>query len=147
MAAQKSAILRRQKKRIGWLPHQGLIKALMVYKIMKKFLVRLSKVKLLELWSVCGFASASSPTMHFDCPLHPPNKCFGYFTASSHAGVFAGARISALPTKGGTKYELPIGDKIVETLFLNRVTSENKRIRTPPLSPPFKVGVCVVFYR
>ena len=37
--------------------------------------------------------------------------------------------------------------KIVETLYLNRVTSENKRIRTPPLSPPFKVGVFVVFYR
>ena len=40
-----------------------------------------------------------------------------------------------------------IGDKIVETLYLKRVTSENKRIRTPPLSPPFKVGVFVVFYR
>ena len=40
-----------------------------------------------------------------------------------------------------------IGDKIVETLFFNRVISENKRIRTPPLSPPFKVGVFVVFYR
>ena len=43
--------------------------------------------------------------------------------------------------------ESTIGDKIVETLYLNRVTSENKRIRTPPLSPPFKVGVFVVFYR
>ena len=40
-----------------------------------------------------------------------------------------------------------IGGKIVETLYLNRVISENKRIRTPPLSPPFKVGVFVVFYR
>ena len=40
-----------------------------------------------------------------------------------------------------------IGDKIVESLYLNRVISENKRIRTPPLSPPFKVGVFVVFYR
>ena len=39
-----------------------------------------------------------------------------------------------------------IGDKSVETLHLNRVTSENKRIRTPPLSPLFKVGVFVVFY-
>ena len=39
-----------------------------------------------------------------------------------------------------------IGDESVETLYLNRVTSENKRIRTPPLSPPFKVGVFVVFY-
>ena len=40
-----------------------------------------------------------------------------------------------------------IGDKIVETLYLNRVTSENKRIPTPSLSPPFKVRVFVVFYR
>ena len=40
-----------------------------------------------------------------------------------------------------------IGDKIVETLYLDRVISENKRILTPPLSPPFKVGVFVVFYR
>ena len=40
-----------------------------------------------------------------------------------------------------------IGNKIVETLYLNRVTLENKRIRTPPLSPPFQVGVFVVFYR
>ena len=40
-----------------------------------------------------------------------------------------------------------MGDKIVETLYLNRVTAENKRIRTPSLSPPFKVGVFVVFYR
>ena len=40
-----------------------------------------------------------------------------------------------------------IGDKIVKTLYLNRVNSENKRIRTPPLFPPFKVGVFVVFYR
>ena len=40
-----------------------------------------------------------------------------------------------------------IGNKIVETLYLNRVILENKRIRTPSLSPPFKVGVFVVFYR
>ena len=32
-------------------------------------------------------------------------------------------------------------------LHLKRVTSENKTIHTPPLSPPFKVGVFVVFYR
>ena len=38
-----------------------------------------------------------------------------------------------------------IGDKTVETLYSNRVTSENKRIRTPRLSPPYKVGVFVVF--
>ena len=37
-----------------------------------------------------------------------------------------------------------IDDKIVETLFSNRVTSENKRIHTPP--PPFhsKLG-CLLF--
>ena len=40
-----------------------------------------------------------------------------------------------------------IGDKIVETLYSKGVTSENKRIRTPPLPPPFKVGVFVVFCR
>ena len=38
-----------------------------------------------------------------------------------------------------------ISDKIVETLHWNRVTSENKRIHTPPLSSPFKVEVFVVF--
>ena len=49
---------------------------------------------------------------------------------------------------GTLSIDIPtIGDKIVETFFLNRVISENKRIRTPPLSPPFKVGVFVVFYR
>ena len=47
----------------------------------------------------------------------------------------------------GKFINLSIGDKIVETLYLNRVFSENKRIRTPPPSPPFKVGVFVVFYR
>ena len=29
----------------------------------------------------------------------------------------------------------------------NGVTSENKRMRTHSLSPPFKVGMFVVFYR
>ena len=38
-----------------------------------------------------------------------------------------------------------IGEKIVENS--NRVTSENTRIRTPPLSPPFKVGLFVIFCR
>ena len=40
-----------------------------------------------------------------------------------------------------------IHNKIVETLYSNRITSENKRIHTPPLSPPFKGGVFVVFFR
>ena len=35
--------------------------------------------------------------------------------------------------------------QIVETLYSHRVTSENIRIHSPPLSPPFKVGVFVVF--
>ena len=38
-----------------------------------------------------------------------------------------------------------IADKIVETLYSNRVTPENKSIHTPPLSPSFKVGVFAVF--
>ena len=37
-----------------------------------------------------------------------------------------------------------IGDKIVETLYLNRVTSENKRIRTLPCPLHSKLG-CLLF--
>ena len=54
---------------------------------------------------------------------------------------------SSAKSENFSRGQATIGDKIVETLFLNRVISENKRIRTPPLSPPFKVGVFVVFYR
>ena len=43
--------------------------------------------------------------------------------------------------------EATIGDKIVETLYSNRVTSKNKNFPHPFLSPPFKVRVFVVFYR
>ena len=39
-----------------------------------------------------------------------------------------------------------IGDKIVQTLYSNSITSENKTIRTPPLPPPFKVVVVVVVF-
>lgn len=39
-----------------------------------------------------------------------------------------------------------ISDKIVETLYSNSVSSKNKAIHTPPLSPPFKIVVFVVFY-
>ena len=35
------------------------------------------------------------------------------------------------------------GEKIVETSYSNRATSENIRIHTPPLSAPFKVGLFV----
>ena len=37
-----------------------------------------------------------------------------------------------------------IGDKTVETLYSNRVTLENKRIHTPPLSLHSKFG-CLLF--
>ena len=40
--------------------------------------------------------------------------------------------------------EPAIGDKKVQTFVLKRVTSEDKRIHTPPLSPPFKVE-CLLF--
>ena len=43
--------------------------------------------------------------------------------------------------------QVTIGDKIVETLYSNGLTSENKTTRTPPLPPPFKVEVFVVFCR
>ena len=35
--------------------------------------------------------------------------------------------------------------QIVETLYSNKVTSENRGILAPPLSPAFNVGVFVVF--
>ena len=39
-----------------------------------------------------------------------------------------------------------VSDKIVET-YSSRVTSESIRIHTPPLSPPFKVGVFFFFLK
>ena len=53
--------------------------------------------------------------------------------------------LNLIPQHHGDKET--ISDKIVQTLFFSRVISENKRIRNPPLSPPFKVGVFVAFYR
>ena len=43
--------------------------------------------------------------------------------------------------------QFTIGDKIVDTLSSNGITSENKTIRTPLPSRPFKVGVFLVFNR
>ena len=43
-------------------------------------------------------------------------------------------------------FNTTISDKIVET-YSNRVTSENRRIHSPPLSPPFKVGVFCCFLK
>ena len=67
--------------------------------------------------------------------LHAVGRCCAKFETRQ---TFSYAKTDATTT---------IGDKIVETLFLNGVISEKKRICTPPLSPPFKVGVFVVFYR
>ena len=50
----------------------------------------------------------------------------------------------SMRNRGESDFVATIGDKIVETLLLNRVISKNKRIRTPPLSPPVKVG-CLLF--
>ena len=46
-------------------------------------------------------------------------------------------------------FETTIGDKIFETLYSNRVTSENKIIHIPPLRLPLhsKLGCLVSFYR
>ena len=93
----------------GWLPHKGLIKALMIYIRMKKFLVRLSKVKLLELWSVCGDQVIGSESRsnirqciitHNALRLHPSpaKQILAILRLASLAGVFRGARISSLPT-------------------------------------------------
>ena len=68
------------------------------------------------------------------------NKCKQLFTEEPFMLV-----LLFLPFN--TKKQATIGDKIVETLYSNRVTSENKRIHTPPPFRPFKVGVFVVFYR
>ena len=52
--------------------------------------------------------------------------------------VFLGKR-ATLPAKS---HLATIGDKIiVETLYSNRVTTENKRIHTSLPSPSFKVGL------
>ena len=48
-------------------------------------------------------------------------------------------------TLGYGTHQLRLATKLLR--HSNRVTSENKRIHTPPPSPPFKVGVFVVFYR
>ena len=69
--------------------------------------------------------------------------------ASLHApfiwrNVFLGKR-ATLPAKS---HLATIGDKIiVQPLYSNRVTTENKRIHTSVLSPSFKVGVFVVVCR
>ena len=78
----------------------------------------------------------------------PPGHVASVCTPSLHV-VACCAKFETSQTFSYAKTDATttICDKIVETLFLNRVISENKRICTPPLSPPFKVGVFVVFYR
>ena len=56
--------------------------------------------------------------------------------------------ISACPVKITVSNELSSTynhRQIVETLYSNKVTSENRGIHTPPLSPAFNVRVFVVF--
>ena len=55
-----------------------------------------------------------------------------------------GPEMSAKIAKVTRIFLATIGDKSVETLHLNRATSENKRIRTPPLSLHSKLG-CLLF--
>ena len=86
------------------------------------------------------------------CNLFLPGiSCYPYYR-----GVCK-ARADGISITHGFKGDLPnkikykttwkstIGDEIVETLYSNGITSENKRIRTPLLPPLFKVGVFVVF--
>ena len=72
------------------------------------------------------------------------------FQEEPHNLIFQGLLVnwhSSLMLTSCSSYICTIGDKIVETLYSNKVTSENKRIYTPPPSSPFKVGEFVVFYR
>ena len=57
------------------------------------------------------------------------------------------AIVSSFALQNTLTLQLTIGDKIVETLSSNGITSENKTVRTPPPSRPFKVGVFLVFNR
>ena len=57
------------------------------------------------------------------------------------------AIVSSFALQNTPTLQLTIGDKIVETLSSNGITSENKTVRTPPPSRPFKVGVFLVFNR
>ena len=55
------------------------------------------------------------------------------------------AIVSSFALQNTPALQFTIGDKIVETLSTNWITSKNKTIRTPPPSRPLKVGVFPVF--
>ena len=57
------------------------------------------------------------------------------------------AIVSSFALQNTPALQFTIGDKIVETLSSNGITSKNKTIRTPPPSRPLKVGVFLVFNR
>ena len=57
------------------------------------------------------------------------------------------AIVSSFALQNTPVLQFTIGDKIVETLSSNGITSKNKTIRTPPPSRPLKVGVFLVFNR
>ena len=88
---------------------------------------------------VLKFFDVQKPSVTISCNASPTGR----------GGVLQqdNCSVAYYASRSLTEAESTIGDKIVETLYLSRVTSENKRIRTPPLSPPFKAGVFVVFYR
>ena len=69
-------------------------------------------------------------SMSLDVHLHILLKCL--------------IKMPLLAFSNGSKcYKLPtIGDKIVETLYSNRVTSAKKRIHSPPLPSIQSRGVC-----
>ena len=80
----------------------------------------------------------------------PKKKEIFFFKEEPHNLIFQGLLVnwhSSLMLTSCSSYICTIGDKIVETLYSNKVTSENKRIYTPPPSSPLKVGEFVVFYR
>ena len=71
---------------------------------------------------------------------------FKFNMAASHLAPFIWRKVFV--EKRAKSHLATIGDKIiVETLYSNRVTKENKRIHTSLLSPSFKVGVFVVVCR
>ena len=57
------------------------------------------------------------------------------------------AIVSSFALQNTPALQFTIGDKIVETLSSNGITSKNKTIRTPPPSRPLKVRVFLVFNR
>ena len=69
-----------------------------------------------------------------------PGKQSLYFVLKSKGGILVKALLSVYFCPFSSKST--IGNKIVETLYSNRVTFGNKRIHTPSPSPVQSWGVC-----